>query len=175
MSRRVLKPLIFPLSTLEHKNVIGSGVGGVSSANRAALRRRASNNSKGEPCCMKHAMYVIRFTLTSESLPEIDSLYYLSQTQAPTIYTGIAGDIYAIFSTTDGGILEIRAEGIEGSLAYGPTLNGDVPYIWYYGSSGLHGHPEGVQITDIVVTRELSTSFGPVGPATDHAVDGLEI
>ena len=36
---------------LENHYVVGSGVGGKSRAVRKALRKRASNNAKGAPCC----------------------------------------------------------------------------------------------------------------------------
>ena len=34
-----------------NKYIVGSGVGGVSRANHAALRRRANNNAQQHPCC----------------------------------------------------------------------------------------------------------------------------
>lgn len=37
---------------VENHYVVGSGVGGKSMFARRALRRRASNNAQGEPCCM---------------------------------------------------------------------------------------------------------------------------
>jgi len=37
---------------VENHYVIGSGVGGRNIAVRRALRRRASNNAEGKPCCM---------------------------------------------------------------------------------------------------------------------------
>ena len=43
--------IVNPPTTLFSKNVVGSGVGGVSIANRAALKRRASNTAAGQPCC----------------------------------------------------------------------------------------------------------------------------
>lgn len=43
--------IVNPPTTLFNYNVVGSGVGGVSVANRSALKRRASNTSAGVPCC----------------------------------------------------------------------------------------------------------------------------
>ena len=51
MSGRVMFVIVNPPTTLFSKNVVGSGIGGVSIANRAALKRRASNNAAGQPCC----------------------------------------------------------------------------------------------------------------------------
>jgi hypothetical protein len=57
MSGRVMSVIVNPPTTLFNYNVIGSGVGGVSLSNRAALKRRASNNYNGQPCCFNLKRY----------------------------------------------------------------------------------------------------------------------
>ena len=53
MSGVVRFVLVNPPTTLFSYNVIGSNVGAVTTSNRAALKRRASNTASGVPCCFK--------------------------------------------------------------------------------------------------------------------------
>lgn len=159
MSRRVISTLIFPPSTFTTKNVIGSGVGGVSTANRAALRRRASNNSRGDPCCMTGRPYTVVFEISSSEYPAIDGTYYLSQTIPSAIYSSLDGSIEIEYDKASGQ-LQISSTG--GPLAYAEVEEGTVPDNWKFGSGNDAGVAEGTPLDNIVINRTLSPSYGPV-------------
>lgn len=48
-------------ANIENHYVVGSGVGGKSRAVRKALRRRASNNAEGKPCCARIQQPVVNY------------------------------------------------------------------------------------------------------------------